>query len=92
MKLIRKYAPHELVLDDNQDDELSELVSVIESNGKRALQDVFDEAEVYNVHKAVKQAWDIDVLRLRERKQFVTDQRSNGEKHECILGECIIEL
>ena len=31
-KLLREYAPHEIVLDDQQDDELSELVSKIMIN------------------------------------------------------------
>ena len=79
-KLIRKYAPHEIVLDDNQDDELSELVSAIDNDGGRGLQDVFDEAQEHNAHAAVKQAWDLDVFRLKERKQFDADQQQNGER------------
>ena len=66
-------------MDDQQDDELSELVSTIENNDKQGLQTVFDEAQEHDACEAVKQAWDLDVLPLKERKQFVADQQCNGE-------------
>ena len=78
-KLLRKYAPHEVILDDQQNDELSKLVSTIDNDGKQSLQDVLDEAQEHNASKAVKEAWDLDVVRLKERKQFVSDQQYNSE-------------
>ena len=61
-KLLRKYAPHEIILDDQQDDELSKLVSTIDNDGKQGLQDVFDEAQEHNASNTVKEAWDHDVF------------------------------
>ena len=57
-------------MDDNQDNELSKLVSAIDNDVGQGLQDVFDEAQEHNAHTAViiKQAWDLDVLRLKEQK------------------------
>ena len=78
-KLLRKYAPQEVILDDQQDDELRKLVSTIDNDGKQGLQDVFDEAQEHNASEAVKEAWDLDVLRLNERKQFASDQQYNSE-------------
>ena len=56
------------------------MVSAVNNGGGQGLQDVFDEAQEHNAHAAIKQASDVDVLRLKERKQFDADQQHNGER------------
>ena len=75
-RLLKKYAPHEMILDDKQNDELVALVTEIENSGSEQLQAVFSEAEKHGVRSKMESTWQLDVK--RNKQQFEADQRKNG--------------
>lgn len=75
-RLLKKYAPHEIMLDDEQHDELLKLVTEIDSTGSDNLETVYSEAEQYGARSVIETAWNLDMQ--RNRMLFERDQLRNG--------------
>ena len=75
-RLLKKYAPHEMMLDDQQHDELLKLVTEIDSTGSDNLQTVYSEAEQHGARSVIESAWNLDMQ--RNKKLFEKDQLRNG--------------
>ena len=76
-RLLRKYAPHEIMLDDQQHDELLRLVTEIDSTGSDNLNSVYSEAERHGARSVFESAWNLDIQ--RNKKLFDKDQLRNGK-------------
>ena len=75
-RLLKKYAPHEIMLDDEQHDELLKLVTEIDSTGSDNLETVYSEAEQYGARSVIETAWNLDMQ--RNRMLFERDQLRNA--------------
>ena len=77
-RLLKKYAPHEIMLDDQQHDKLLKLVTEIDSTGWDNLQTVYSEAEPYGARSVIESAWNLDLDMQRNKRLFEKDQLRNG--------------
>ena len=77
-RLLRKYAPHEIMLDDQQHDELLKLVTEIDTTGSDNLHSVYSEAEQHGARSVFESSWNLDLQ--RNKKLFEKDQRRNGNE------------
>ena len=75
---MKKYAPHEIMLNDQQHDKLLKLVTEIDSTGWDNLQTVYSEAEPYGARSVIESAWNLDLDMQRNKKLFEKDQLRNG--------------
>ena len=71
----KRYAPHDIILDDKLNNELFVLVMEIENNGIDKLQAIFLEAEKHGARSTMESTWNLDVQ--RNKQQFQADQWRN---------------
>jgi len=67
----------ELLLDNEQSEELSTLMKVIEETCPDKLQEVFQEGDNYSVGNLVRDSWELNKLHAKE--SFLKDQINNSE-------------
>ena len=79
-KRLQKYAHTEVVLDDEQHEELSQLVNAIDEKGDTVLEELLSDAESHGVKEAVTEIWQMDKRRTKEI--FDSDQTDNCELQE----------
>ena len=72
-KRLQKYAHTEVVLDDEQHEELSQLVNAIDERGSTELEELFSDG----VKEAVSEIWQMDKRKMKESFDF--DQANNSE-------------
>ena len=74
-RLLKKYVPEEVELDDDQHDEMCRTHSTVEDHAKEDLQQMLREAPDQTTRDALMQAWEND-----SRRKFAEDQDKNGNK------------
>ena len=74
---LARLADTELLLDDEQSNELSEIMSQIEETNVDELQKAFKEADSFSVGDSVRATWESDKNNAREK--FLKDQKCNSE-------------
>jgi len=74
---LAKLADTDLLLDDEQSDELSDVISRIEEAGADELEKVFKEADSLSVGDSVRAAWELDKSNAKEK--FFKDQKNNSK-------------
>ena len=74
-RLLKKYVPEEVELDDDQHDEMCRIHSTVEDHAKEDLQQMLREAPDQTTRDALMQAWEND-----SRRKFAEDQDKNGNK------------
>lgn len=80
-RLIKKYVPDEIELDDDQHDEMCRIHSAVEDHAKEDLQQVLKEVPDQTTRDTFLQAWEND-----SRKKFATDQMKNGKKINAVYS------
>ena len=74
---LARHEDTELLLDDEQSEELSNVMEKIEETCPDKLQEIFQEGDTYVVGKLVRDSWELDKLNAKEK--FFKDQIKNGE-------------
>jgi hypothetical protein len=72
-RIIKKYAPDEIDLDDEQHEDMCRIHSTIEEVAKGELQRIMSDAPCKAMQDVLLQAWEND-----SRKCFAADQEKNG--------------
>lgn len=72
-KSLQKYEQTEVTLDDDQNEEMSQIINVISTNSPEVLSEIFEEAESQGKVQSVRDIWQSDM-----RSQFNKDQARNG--------------
>lgn len=85
-RIIKKYAPEEIDLDDEQHDEMCRIHSAIEEVANDELQSILSDAPSKATKDLLLQAWESD-----SRKCFAADQEKNGMYnviHQVLFSTC----
>ena len=72
-RLLQKYVPEEVELDDDQHDEMCRIHSAVEDHANEDLQQVLREVPDQTTRDTLMQAWEND-----SRRKFAADQEKNG--------------
>ena len=75
-RLLRKYAPPDVILDDEQHQEMAMAVQKIEELANSELQQLFQEAGVHGAGNDIQRAWEEDKNKIQI--QFNSDQQRTG--------------
>ena len=78
-RLLKKYAPPDVVLDDEQHQEMAMAVQKIEELANGELQQLFQEVGVHGAGNDIQRAWEEDKKKIQI--QFNSDQQRTGIIH-----------
>ena len=74
---LSQYFAEKVTLDDDQDEELNNVMTVIEDKCRKELDDIFAEGELHGVAQRMRDIWESD--KNSKVKHFTQDQSQNSK-------------